>query len=82
MDIKLLRGELDTSRIRRMLRFRQKDAAGLGRLVEWREMAAFENCKGCWIGLGCELNQGINSFSVKRNGRESMVPVHTVLVAI
>lgn len=53
-----------TSGIRKTLRFRQKDAAGLGMLVGWQEMAAIENWKGCcWIGSGCELNQGINSFS-------------------
>lgn len=68
-----------TSGIRRPLQFRQKAAAGLGRLVGWQEMATFENWKGCgWIGSGCELNQGINNFSVKRNGREGMVPAHTV----
>jgi hypothetical protein len=71
MDTKLLREERTHRELGERCVFRQKNAAGLERLVGWRETAAFENWKGCcWIGSGCELNQGINSFSVKRNGRE------------
>lgn len=70
-----------TAGIRRMLQFRQKDAAGLGR-VGWQEMAARENWKGCcWIGSGRELNQDVNSFTSKGNGKEGTVRSHAVLAA-